>query len=70
MDIEEKLLDHELVSIEDYSVRAHIDPELYKSVVSRQEKPELYQDFGEDIEQQQRWDVPIRKFKRYLIDKI
>lgn len=58
--INEKLLDYELVSIDDYSIKGRVSKELYEQVI-RQEQPA-----GSD----KRDLVPIRRFKKYLIKQI
>ncbi len=68
MNIEEKILDQELVSIEDYSVYGHISPELYKHVVEKEDNEST--EHLSDPEETRRWNVPIRKFKRFLIDQL
>lgn len=68
MNIEEKILDYELVSIEDYSVYGHISPELYRNVVEKEDAES--KEHLSDPEERRRWNVPIRKFKRFLIDQL
>ena len=66
MAINAKLLDFDLVSIEDYTVRGKIDKSLYESVVNKEpEADELAQ-----IEDEKRDLVAMRRFKRFLIDQI
>lgn len=61
------LLDYDLVSIEDYSVRVSIQREFYERIVretepSAEEIAEL-----EKFPDKKRANVPIRRFKNYLI---
>ena len=63
--IDRKLLDYELVTIEKYSVTGKISPELYKEVI---EKTEVDYIGRKSTIEGYRDKVPIRRFKKYLIE--
>ena len=64
--IDEKLLDIDLVSIEDYTVRGKITKELYEYALKKTENKDLNL-LSNDA---RRNNVPIRRFKKYLIEQI
>lgn len=58
--IDDHLLDHELVSIEDYSIRGKISREFYDLVVNRMKPPA---DNPDSLSaEERRANVPIRRF--------
>ena len=64
--IDDKLLDIDLISIEDYSVRGKISKDLYEHVMKKTENKDL------DVlsDDARRNYVPIRRFKDYLTENI
>ena len=64
--IDDKLLDIELISIEDYSVRGKISKDLYEHVMKKTENKDLDM-LSDDARRNY---VPIRRFKEYLTEKI
>lgn len=64
--IDNKLLDHELVSIEDYSIRGKISRDFYDLVVNHLKPPAQNPDLLSAEER--RANVPIRRFKNYLME--
>ena len=64
--IDDKLLDIDLISIEDYTVRGKITTDLYENALMKTKDKDL-DVLSDDV---RRNNVPIRRFKQYLIENI
>ena len=72
--IDDKLLDYDLVSIEDYSVTGKISRRFYDRVVEMTKPPEepRRSDLSKaaDSVEKKRSQIPIQRFKQYLVKEI